>query len=205
MTELLELLKPGMTVVDIGANVGSYTTSFLTAVGPTGRVYAIEPALHTLPYLYAAAPGAFIIQAAVCDHEGIVTLYHSNESPHHSLYRQNLVQDMNTSEVVRAVTLDKLIARGELPPQINAVKIDAQGAEMAILRGAACLLAEHLTWWYLELWPDGLKEAGSSAEAVCDLLTDAGYVPIGTTWDHIRQAAKQTTGQSAMDILVKAA
>ena len=204
MNELLEMLKPGMTVVDIGANVGSYTTQFVTSVGPTGRVYAFEPALHTLPYLHAAAPEAFIVQAAVCDHEGIVTLYHSNESPHHSLYRPNLVQDMNTSEVVRAVTLDKLIARGELPAHIDAIKIDAQGAEMTILRGAARLLDQHKTWWYLELWPDGLKEAGSSAEAVCDLLTDAGYVPIGTTWDHIRQLAAKATGQSAMDILVKA-
>lgn len=205
MNELLNLLKPGMTVVDIGANVGNYTTQFLTAVGHTGRVFAIEPCQETLPSLHAAAPEARIIQAAVCDHDGIVTLYHSNESPHHSLYRQNLVQDMDTSEVVRAVTLDHLQARWELPAQINAIKIDAQGAEMRIFRGAKRLLAQRRTWWYFELWPDGLKAAGSSAEAVCDLLTEAGYGPIGTTWEHIRQNAAQATGQSAIDILVKAA
>src|SRR5687767_11609897 len=43
-TELFQqIVRPGMTVIDAGANIGIHTVYFATAAGPTGRVFAIEP------------------------------------------------------------------------------------------------------------------------------------------------------------------
>ena len=48
---LAQRLGPGMTAVDVGANVGFLTAWMARAVGPTGRLYSVEPAPSNLPYL----------------------------------------------------------------------------------------------------------------------------------------------------------
>jgi len=190
----------GATVVDIGANVGSVSRSFLERIG-SGHLYAIEPHAALCAQLQEL-PGLSVIHAAVSDHEGTTVLYHSEHTPHASLYPANVLAPTDSSEVVPLVTINGLIARGALPAQIDFIKVDAQGAETAILRGASQLLAQQHTAWYVELWPLGLTQAGSSLRELCDLLQAAGLVPFEDTWDTVYAQAVGQVGHASHDVLV---
>ena len=71
------LLRPGMLVLDIGANIGSYTQRFLDAVGPTGAVVAIEPDGRAVSDFHAKGPSLSLLHAAVRERNGPAELYHS--------------------------------------------------------------------------------------------------------------------------------
>ena len=64
-------------------------------------------------------------------------------------------------------------------PAHNVIKIDVQGAEPRVLRGARRLLESgETTYVFMELWPKGLKEDGSSLGELIHLCTDSGLAPV---------------------------
>jgi FkbM family methyltransferase len=189
-----------MTVVDIGANVGTYTQELLARVGPTGTVVAIEPQAALIPGLRAL--GATVIHAAVTDQEGTVILHHSRHTPHASLTLANVLEPTGTSEAVRGVTLDGLQRSGELPMGVAFLKVDTQGAEAAVLRGAVWLMRTQAPIWYLELWAQGLANAGDSVAGLCALGEAAGYTPEGT-WAGLIAAAAHHQAHGSVDILLQ--
>jgi FkbM family methyltransferase len=198
-----EWCQPGQVIVDVGANVGTFTREFIEAVGVSG-VWAIEPHPDCQHDLRQCLPASQIIQAAVTDTDGETVLHRSARTEHGSLYASNVLE-AHGSLPVRAVTLDGLQARGELPTPIALVKVDAQGAEMAILRGAETLIRTQHPMWFLELWPQGLQEAGTSAGAVIQLLREAGYALVNHgSWEHVIRDCTHMTGHSSLDILVRA-
>jgi FkbM family methyltransferase len=172
----LELYIPlGGTVIDIGANVGHFTKIYAGAVGPTGRVIALEPNPVTCEQLTAACatlPHVSVRCAAVASGIGTRTLYVGKQSAQASLWRENVPPKETPSPVeVETVTLDA-VCRGLR--EVHGVKIDAQGSEMAILFGGLETLQRPETVWMIEVWPDGLLAAGSSVEALVDMLQGAG-------------------------------
>lgn len=128
-----KLLKPGQVFVDVGAHIGYYTTLAAELVGPTGRVYAFEPNPLNAKLLRknTAKFGDVvrIVRAAASDHVGSGRLYlnHGN-SGDHRLYecpgRKSIEVDV--------VTLDSVLDG----VNVDFIKIDAQGVEPEILRGA---------------------------------------------------------------------
>src|SRR5580692_7614866 len=133
-------LKPGMTVIDIGANLGVYSLPMARLVAPTGQVFAYEPASETsrLLALGRAANGAdnlHIIKAALSDgeREGHLALMASSEL--------NALDSSGRGESVRITSLDaeeKVRNWGE----IDFIKIDAEGEEERILAGAQAFFAK---------------------------------------------------------------
>ncbi len=72
----VDFVRPGMTVYDLGANVGFYSLLASRLVGPTGRVIAVEPLPRNIAYLQRhvvanAATNVTIVQGAVSDAPGI--------------------------------------------------------------------------------------------------------------------------------------
>lgn len=195
------MVRPGMVAVDIGANAGDVTASLLEAVAPAGAVYAIEP--HEALQANLARMGARTIRAAVLDVDGPVTLYHSKETPHASLYPANVRDPIDEVEVVRGVTLDSLQGTGELPLRLDVIKVDAQGAEAAILRGASQVLQRREAVWYMELWSLGLAQAGDSVEIVRELFEAAGYEPHGRDWPTVVEMANREKHHSAIDVVIQ--
>lgn len=181
-----------MTVVDVGANTGLFTSEFRQAVGPTGTVLAIEPHPHLAKGLRAKGASE-VLSLAVGDHADVVTLYQGLQPAHASLYCAN-VPDHFTSITVPLARLDDLVTT------CDAVKIDAQGAEAAILAGAPRLLHDVRPVWYLEVWDKGLTNAGSSVEALFDVFQQADYVSPDGTWDDLTAEAHQHTGDSSIDV-----
>ena len=130
-------IKPGDVVYDIGANAGSYTILSAVLVGSSGRVFAFEPVPENVRYLREhvrlnAFTHVEILEAAVSDLNGTV---HFEANPDRVLGRIS----PDGLLVVKSVVLDELLKNGELLPP-NCLKIDVEGGEAGVLRGAREIL-----------------------------------------------------------------
>jgi FkbM family methyltransferase len=135
-------------VIDLGANEGNFTAAVL-AFAPTARVLAVEPAPAARARLearFAGEPGVTVVPKAVAERSGTATLHLTAHDHNSSLHApradmQALYEDPGWGVVetveVPTVTLDELA--GE--ERIAVVKLDVQGAELEVLRGAGHALA----------------------------------------------------------------
>lgn len=172
--------RAGMTLVDVGANVGLYSALALSTPGFHGRVLAIEPHAESRRYLQktiegnAAAPGAAqIVALAASDRGGTLSLYKNPQNKgDNRLYPDPLLQG---AENVGADTLDN-ICRGAGIASAEFVKIDVQGAEAQVVRGAAGLLGASTECVLMtEFWPYGLARCGGDALEYLGMLSDLGF------------------------------
>ena len=192
---------PNGVVIDIGANQGSLTAQFADRVGPHGVVYAIEPQRGLRDGLSALHPAVRVLTMAIGATDGTAMLHLGQQSEHASLYEPNVLAPTGEHEAVMVRSLDSLQGTGELPSHVDLIKVDTQGAEAAILRGAARLLREARPAWYLELWPIGLVGAGAHLGQVRQCLEAAAYVPDGRTWAEIETTCEHYEGHGSMDML----
>jgi FkbM family methyltransferase len=132
-------LRPGMTAIDIGANLGVYSLPIARLVGPEGQVFSYEPATETRRLLAVSkakngADNLHIIAAALSDgeREGHLVLAASSEL--------NTLDGSGPGESVRITSLDAE-ARTRNWADIDFLKIDAEGEEERILAGAGAFFA----------------------------------------------------------------
>jgi FkbM family methyltransferase len=153
-------LKPGMTFIDIGANIGFFTLLAAHIVGKAGKVFAFEP--NPLNCLTLGKS----VQANQWDH---VRLYPLAAAARAALYLytplvgsngqiQQLDLMTETTIQPRQVlvggdTLDNLIPAGTRP---HLIKIDVEGAEYLVIQGAQKLLREHRPLLVIEYTPGAL-------------------------------------------------
>jgi FkbM family methyltransferase len=158
-----EMLQPGQVAADIGSHKGAYTYWMRRAVGPTGAVFAFEPQPKQAAYLRSAVSAmgydnVAIVPAAVSDHCGQMCLNipggrgrtHEASLEHgdvdhkcdsHSAGSNGARSARSTTLCVDVTTLDDFFAQHEPKPHL--LKIDVEGHELAVLRGAHQLLADH--------------------------------------------------------------
>jgi len=140
--QLANWIKPGDWVVDVGANVGTYTLRMSSLVGHEGRVVSFEPVPSTFEILsantaLAGCVNVTLINAAVSSTQDLVTMvlpkYDNSalENPHQA----HLSNDGDFS--VLCVSIDAF----QLRSTIGLVKIDAEGHELSVLQGMVGLLA----------------------------------------------------------------
>ena len=137
------LVQPGMTVYDVGANVGLYTALCSRLVGRTGRIYSFEPnpALRSnLQRSIAEMGNVTFFPVALSERTGEAVFYVPDDHLCASLrnWTGRPVHELR----VTTVRLDDLIEREHLPPPAF-LKVDAEDAEVAIFQGAERLLREH--------------------------------------------------------------
>jgi FkbM family methyltransferase len=134
-------LRPGMTAIDIGANLGVYSLPMARLVGETGHVFAYEPGSETRAFLERsrelnAAVNLHISPLALSDstREGRLVFGGSSEL--------NALGDGGAGETVRITSLDSEdAARGWPSPDF--IKVDAEGEEERILAGGRNFFARH--------------------------------------------------------------
>jgi FkbM family methyltransferase len=203
----LQYLKPGDVVLDVGANNGIYAENYARAVGPTGAVLAIEPhplAVEEARTWAARYPWLTVMQVALADEAGRRPLYcYQNDALRASLWAANVNHEAPGSQPVNVTTLDTVVASMPRVPRL--IKLDTQGAEAAILAGAAETLAKPIVW-VVEIWSLGLANAGSSAEAVIDTFKAHGYCPHAQNgnpqdWDTVTANAARKQGHSSIDVV----
>jgi FkbM family methyltransferase len=130
-------IRPGMTVLDLGAHVGYYTRLFSEWVGPKGKVYAFEASPENQAILQRNVSSARyanveVVPRAISDRAGIAKLF---VSPGHS--NHSLLPGFTAAETVveiPAVSVDVFLAERGIP-SLDFVKMDIEGAETMALDG----------------------------------------------------------------------
>lgn len=171
---LRQLVQPGMTVFDVGANIGVYTSFFAGLVGPAGRVVAFEPEARNVERLRNATKRykqVEVVHAAVSDRSGTLTLYLADDlNVDHRSYEPS---EARASVAVPALALDDFVS-GRF--DVHLIKMDIQGAELAAVRGARRILSSaRAPVCLLEYWPYGLLSAGHDPEDLIAELQSAGF------------------------------
>ena len=182
LDKFLDLLKPGMFVVDIGANIGLYTILSSSRVGPKGKVVAIEPEPTNCSYIAKSlAANQFtngtIHQKALSDKNGEITLFlcESNNADHRIYDAAEGSTSLGRKGVsIPTARLDDLL--GEDRSKVDLIKMDIQGAEAIALKGMlGTLTANPKLKMMMEFWPWGLKQAGSDPKKLLKDLRDIGF------------------------------
>jgi FkbM family methyltransferase len=148
LTALLAGLSPADVAVDVGAHKGSFVWSLSRAV-PKGRVVAFEPQPYLAGYLRHACTAArlhnVVVEAAgVSDRRGTAALsvIDSGTHSHGASFEAALAERERCRVIdVPTVALDDYFRDSE--GHIGAIKIDAEGHELAVLKGAAGIVAAH--------------------------------------------------------------
>lgn len=140
---LRRLVRPGQRAIDIGANCGVYAHTLARLAGPTGHVWAFEPASATARLLEAGIAAnnltnLEVIRSAVSSAPGTARLSIQENSELNELVRGS--QPAHTTETVSCVTLDDSMATHGWK-DIDFIKLDAEGEETNILRAGRQLLA----------------------------------------------------------------
>lgn len=178
-TELFEqALRPGMTVLDVGAHIGYYTLIAARKVGPTGRVIAFEPeprnnALLRKNVAANKLSNVVILDVAASDSAGSHDLFlEKYNKGHHSFGRGSASAERIT---VKTDTIDHALERFG-SPAIDLMKIDIEGAEPIALRGMKETIARSPAMTiFAEAYPKCLERLGTPAAEYLRQLTTLGF------------------------------
>ena len=157
-------LPPDGVAFDVGACVGTYTYQLLDVV-PQGRVFAFEPEPKNYAFLQSVfqdRPNVTVLHMALADYEGIGALFThassftrqgeewiiSGNVANHFLIGSDPHQPVASLKppcyptLIDVHTIDHIVAHYDLP-RVDLIKIDTEGSELPILRGAKRTLAQH--------------------------------------------------------------
>jgi len=169
--------RDGMTFLDVGANLGYYTALAARAVGPNGRVLAVEPDPDSFGYLEQtiAANAVGNVQAfpvAASDAPATLPLYISTDNRgDNRLYASG--EDRPQVEVA-ARPLDALLRENKID-KVDLIKIDVQGYEPRVIAGLReTITASPNLTLLTEFWPQGIDEAGEDANEFLQTLRELG-------------------------------
>jgi FkbM family methyltransferase len=174
-------LSKGQHVIDIGANAGLYTVLMARLIGD-GRLLAIEPAPSVLPLLRAniarnQLSNVEVFPGVATSKPGTFTLYSAPGNEEYSSLAQfahpNAPRDRQRTFTVDGATLDDLTVRFNISPTL--LKIDVEGAEGHVFRGATRVLHEHRPLILSEFDNRLLGQFSDSSATVGKLLAEAKY------------------------------
>ncbi len=173
------VLTAGEVFWDVGANIGYFSLIAAQKLGNTGQVAAFEPGSEAFARLVEnLALNSFTsvhpFQVAVADQEGEAVLHLSKEVSDSgaSLYRPR--GEASRQEVCRVVSLDAF-SRDQLWARPTLVKIDVEGAELAVLQGARQVLEHCRPLLLVELEAAVLIAVGRTKTEVQEFLRPFGY------------------------------
>lgn len=169
------LVAAGSTVVDVGANIGFFTVLLARRVGARGLVISIEPEADNFASLqrrveHLGLDGVVsLVNAAAVENPGQAYLVLNPDNP-----ADHRVADAGVA--VSAVSLDALLAeRGW--PRVSLIKIDVQGGELRVIRGATQALRRFHPTLFVEFHEPSLARAGTSTAELLGELLALGYEP----------------------------
>jgi FkbM family methyltransferase len=160
-------LRADSNCIDVGANVGD-VLSHMVRLAPRGRHVAFEPLPDLAAELRRRFPGVAVHQSALSDAAGTATFYRVCDSPARSSLRPTDLPESPLS--VPLERLDDALPRPYAP---DLIKIDVEGAEAAVLRGAQETLRRCRPLVVLEHGAHA-ERFGTTPDEVHDLLVSPG-------------------------------
>ncbi len=185
-TFYIKYLQDGMTVFDIGANIGELSLLFSRFIGVNGRVHAFEASssvFNKLTTICQLAQRQQIIlnHKAVADREDIVKLYVYDDeySGWNSLADRPLEQyginaKCKSIEEIESITIDKYCQENNIS-KIDLLKIDVEGAEYQVLLGAKEMLEKHQIRCCVFEFGATTFDMGNDPQTIIKFLDTMGY------------------------------
>jgi len=189
-----KLLRQGDVVVDVGANIGYFSLLFSQCVGSKGHVYSYEPVPQLASALQKNAElnkfkQITLSKLALSDHDGKAQFY---VGPVDNSGLSSLRRPRNSSIVldVDLARFDEIFSHAE---DVALIKIDVEGAELAVLRGMEGYLRNKRPNILVEITNKFLNEMGDSEQSLLAYLQNLGYncYVIGEARVELLQSHKQ--------------
>lgn len=171
------LVKPGMFVIDVGANIGYYTVRLSSLVGLEGHVLAVEPSPYYIETLQMN------IAANSCGNVDLATYALSDSEESAPLYGNFISASLDwpgedpppsRTEDVSRITLDRLCEIRRVT-RIDFMKVDVDGHEVHLFNGAEKTLGRFRPTMFVEFSQKFLMAAGSDVPALARVLSGHDY------------------------------
>jgi FkbM family methyltransferase len=170
--------KPGSTILDIGAHIGLYSIFFYKIT--KGKIFSFEPTPSTVEVLKKtiqvnnAEKNVTVVQAAVAETSGVATFY-SNDldaSQSNSLVDLELSDSSNRKGAyqVNVLSVDQFRTQEKL--KIDVLKIDAEGVELDVLKGAKETFLQDRPVAVLGLHPFAYQNRAQMLDMIWTILSD---------------------------------
>lgn len=166
-------IKPGMTVVDIGANIGFYSVLFSRLVGPTGSVHAFEPDSLNFKHLVSNTrkrKNVFVNNLAVSNKSGKIKLYHFDSNVEHQTYDNG---EGKSFTEINCISLNDYFNKGET---VNLVKTDTEGYDYYVINGMQDVIKRQKQFVLAtEFWPWSISNTGIKPKDFVLQLQEMGF------------------------------
>lgn len=172
------LVPRGATVADIGANIGWYC-AHMAAIDPEAHVVAFEPVPSSFNWLCKtiARNGLRNVVSeplAISDRPGVMDIYvdptiAGAASAHPSVYHET-----SSAVTVKVTTLDEYAATHAL--RFDAIKLDVEGGELAVVQGARGVLTEHRPMIFSEMLRRHARAFGYHPNDIIGLMKSLNYI-----------------------------
>lgn len=177
-------LSTGAVLLDVGAHIGYFSLKGAAKVGPTGRIVSFEPNPQTLVELRSNVAASHVesvvtvVPIAVTDRDQQLTLYATTgvNTGGSSLSKENAgaFDDAPKGYPVRGRPIDDVVAELGLT-RVDAMKVDVEGAEVSVLKGAVKTLAKFHPKVVIEVDERQLAGFGTKPSDIEAVLRAAGY------------------------------
>lgn len=177
-------LRPGMSGIDLGANMGYFALLEAKAIGPNGRLYCIEPVSANVEILrnniklngYDNAVRVFQNLVSSGSDRLKITLSAASNS-HHVRPESPETDSGADQETVTAISIDEFMTlQGLIPSDINFLRCDIEGYEAVALKGMTKLLGASTPLdLFIELHPDMYPLWGTDICAITKLFSGYGF------------------------------
>ncbi|MFZ0847079.1 MAG: FkbM family methyltransferase [Pseudolabrys sp.] len=171
------VLRPGCVVIDVGAHVGLHSLVLSRLVGEAGSVVAIEASPANAALLrrhlqWNDCRNVTVVEAAAGDKDGQVSFSYRPNATDPGGFANSLAYE-NGGDVVTVsmITLDKIAEN--ISPDL--VKVDVEGAEYLVIKGAETLLRRCNPLLVIAFHPESMQQLSSSPAALVTLLSSYGY------------------------------
>ena len=175
---LSKYLRPGSTLLDVGANIGVFSLTGSRIVGPQGRVISVEAVPPTAAALRDNIAlnhydWATVVEAAAWSSEGVINLGVPEDCEGTENSFRHTVSATGAFQA-RTRRLDDMLADLGVG-RVDMIKMDIEGAECEALRGASEILAKHKPTIMIEVNEPTLTRLGASSSELIGILSASGY------------------------------
>jgi FkbM family methyltransferase len=198
--KLFKMASPGMTVLDVGTNIGLTALTFAKIVGDTGKVFAFEPD----PYNHGKAKiniglndlkALSLYNIGLAEKEGTASLFNVNKTNRGML--RILQEDSENKDldktVISLTTLDRFVKEHGIQ-KIDLIKIDVEGYEFNVLKGAGKTLLEYKPLLFIELDDNNLREQGETPSELIAYLQSFGYSIVDAVTNQVLNENSRLSG-----------